>query len=413
MNCEQFPFSADYTEVQLNALKEIWRTKEYRLFPTSVFSHIRNDENLQEGAIICWITLFELSYFDKDWCIQISHKELSKYLGNKSERTIYRWLKQLTSFGYLEMYKSRGEIATYAVRFPAEAVLDILKNTPDRKYSSTSQPIKKQFSEIKSQNCVRSVEKDKPDKNSIPNSLGKIGEVSTNKVCDKNVSTPMTNLTKSQDKSDTYSLYNNINTNINITSGKTDPSNVVVDPEIIESEKNINALQQQLEEIEKNIHDVNQSLTKTLTPQQRMKNLEFYRKLDDRRFYIKNAMDLKKRIKEENLQNKLVLQTLQEKPKHFVEQLGLRPISEFQYHRLRKSLGDIGIPNEKINQITNEVIFEIRFGSLKKCYKTQVEMSIDHAINVALKILREGRWEQPHGLVENIRGELEAHHATR
>ena len=111
----------------LENIKKVLKTKEYRSIPTSILAYLRNDINLQDGAVLCWMTLFELAYFEEKWTISISLRSLSEALGNRSIRTIQRWITQLSNGQYIKkVVQENGEITRYAVRFPQEIVEKIL-----------------------------------------------------------------------------------------------------------------------------------------------------------------------------------------------------------------------------------------------------------------------------------------------
>lgn len=74
---------------------------------------------------------------------------------------------------------------------------------------------------------------------------------------------------------------------------------------------------------------------------------------------------------------------------------GDRPLSQLTFKRLVKSLCCYGYKGNALNGLTNEIVFEIRFGSLMKCNRTKDALSIDNAVNIALKLVREKRWTTP------------------
>jgi hypothetical protein len=45
--------------------------------------------------------------------------------------------------------------------------------------------------------------------------------------------------------------------------------------------------------------------------------------------------------------------------------------------------------------LINEIVFEIRFGSLVKSQDKKDPLDIEMAVNIALKLVREGRWSTP------------------
>jgi hypothetical protein len=74
---------------------------------------------------------------------------------------------------------------------------------------------------------------------------------------------------------------------------------------------------------------------------------------------------------------------------------GDRPVSPFTFKRLVESLKSYGYSDNTLNCLTNEIIFEARFGSLANCNKSKSPLSLDNAINIGLKLVREKRWSTP------------------
>ncbi|NQY43603.1 MAG: hypothetical protein HRT87_09700, partial [Legionellales bacterium] len=50
-------------------LKSFWQEKEYRNFPIEVTNYITADTSVCAEARMCWILLFTMSFYDKNWCI--------------------------------------------------------------------------------------------------------------------------------------------------------------------------------------------------------------------------------------------------------------------------------------------------------------------------------------------------------
>jgi hypothetical protein len=79
---------------------------------------------------------------------------------------------------------------------------------------------------------------------------------------------------------------------------------------------------------------------------------------------------------------------------YIFEEPGGKCINTFSFKRLVKNLESYGYSNVSLTTLINEIIFEVKFGSLTKS-KTGKEISTDHAINIALKLVREKRWTTP------------------
>jgi hypothetical protein len=79
---------------------------------------------------------------------------------------------------------------------------------------------------------------------------------------------------------------------------------------------------------------------------------------------------------------------------HMLKKPGGIAISLFTFKRLLKILESLGYNGTQLSWLVNEIIFEVKFGNLKR-NKTGEPLSADHAINIALKLVREKRWATP------------------
>lgn len=99
-------------------------------------------------------------------------------------------------------------------------------------------------------------------------------------------------------------------------------------------------------------------------------------------------------IKQQQAQSqKLSLET-------FVKDLpGERKISDQEFFWLKAQLAGFGVQEGRVlNQLINEILYEVRFGSLKVRRADQKPMGVRHGLNIALKLLRGGLWAKPVGL---------------
>jgi len=74
---------------------------------------------------------------------------------------------------------------------------------------------------------------------------------------------------------------------------------------------------------------------------------------------------------------------------------GSRQMSEFTFKRLYKMLSGLNYRNDSLNCLLNEIVFEVRFGSLTYKQDSTSELDVDHAVNIAVKLVRERRWKKP------------------
>ena len=77
------------------------------------------------------------------------------------------------------------------------------------------------------------------------------------------------------------------------------------------------------------------------------------------------------------------------------QQQGDRNIPAVTKQRLYQALEKLGYKNTEKTQLANEIIYEACFGSLVISNIDQTKNTIDKAVNIALKLLREGRWYTP------------------
>lgn len=71
-----------------------------------------------------------------------------------------------------------------------------------------------------------------------------------------------------------------------------------------------------------------------------------------------------------------------------------RLLSETDTRRIMKGIKSLDLDESDQKRLLNEVSYAIRFGSLRVSQTGQL-LSIPHAVNIALKLLREKRWETP------------------
>ena len=63
--------------------------------------------------------------------------------------------------------------------------------------------------------------------------------------------------------------------------------------------------------------------------------------------------------------------------------------------RLNKCLDNLGFTGEIKSNLAHEIAFEIRSGTLKLNNVTGKMNSPDRILSIALKLVREGRWQTP------------------
>lgn len=361
------------TEVKYNAenchnIHRICKTKEYRNIPAAFLRHILSDPNLSDADKLVWLKLYELVAFDENWSVRVSRNDLGRAL-NKSGRTISRSTKSLRENGYIFTNEDDGEAAIYFVRFPERIVDEILTSSVNRK------PAK-----------VASIRRKASLKAAIP--------------LDKNVQGPLPDLARGIAKSGIHTFKNNNLTKNNniaqetkVVEVKKDSLAIVVDLDAViqETKNKIEALDEQLHQANESIRDSCDGGDMAL----RRQLLEKFRAVSAKRDGFQSHLSDLQNRREKAVQDKVVQDALETNPTLSASLAGGRPVHDFQLHRLRRRLEEIGHRGGENIRLTNEIVHEIRFGSLKGGSQTGETLSVDHGLNIALKLVREGRWSKP------------------
>lgn len=85
-----------------------------------------------------------------------------------------------------------------------------------------------------------------------------------------------------------------------------------------------------------------------------------------------------------------------EKPKDYLNMQGDRAFSEDEKNDLLAKLDKL-VPRVNRDLLANEIAYAVRFGALRKSAKTQDELSIERALHIALKLIRQNKWTTPQG----------------
>ncbi|WP_423064290.1 winged helix-turn-helix domain-containing protein [Candidiatus Paracoxiella cheracis] len=422
-------------EQSAQTLKALWQDKEYRLFPRAVLRYLRHDQAITDAAKLCWQTLFEFAFFDSTWSITISKNELAREL-NKSPSTIARLLNQLEKSGYIKRHQRIEDNAWQAscidVRLPQAAIAQ-LSSSPDRKKSTES-----------THNLTGPSNTNDP-KNNHPDALSEDGSISINEYNYQTKSTEevlfdvsLTSTKNATTESEGGTPINRVPVNDSPKTTSTQHQNRALCPSpnmkpglsTNETRKNNNKFNKintttqsvvvnfitsteegdgkvfantakQIQEYQTQIEDLNAELQTSVSRDTKWGLLKQLATLEGALIDAKQQQATAK-------QHQAMVQTEKQRQvnltthRDFCQQLpGPRPISEFQLRRIEKSLQASTIPRSDHIRVLNEIVFEIRMGSLTHQRDTQNPLTTDHAINIALKLVREGRWQAPNSLVQN------------
>ena len=127
-----------------NLLNQLIEKKEYRILPAPLWRLVQSNPNLSVEARFLWTVLWELCSASRSFEKNLTWSFLSKRVG-KSESTIRRWSRQLQSFGFLEIENrfsdSGGQLPSiFRIGVP-QTLMDILdKKFPNRRKVSRDFP---------------------------------------------------------------------------------------------------------------------------------------------------------------------------------------------------------------------------------------------------------------------------------
>ncbi len=86
---------------------------------------------------------------------------------------------------------------------------------------------------------------------------------------------------------------------------------------------------------------------------------------------------------------------LVENPYYVATLQGEREIKQNMIIKTIQELSNLGYPQKEANRLTNELIFETRFGSLRQSKLQGKGLTVQHALHIGLKLIREKRWSTP------------------
>lgn len=401
-------------------IKDLNNHKEYTLISTQLLESVLTDPNLNAQASKLWQILFNKAKYNDNLAVKISYQYLADKL-KKSTRTISRYVKTLINAGYLLIkhnYDRNGgqRPSTLSICAPETFVQNIRKN----KDRTTKNNLINNKTLL--ENNIFCLDEAKP---ACPNALtatqsditpDKNSNNDKNVLCETLEKTCIGNPEIEEDKStehtsplsylandkidrggdDTHVLLNKNN----IKEINTIKTTVVVPfsnektLERFHAEKKIIELREQLRK--------NSEMLTTITDHQLYydqvrKNKAIEGELNIQRFIIER---LTKQHKTETLKQE-IHQTLSDNARYIADKPGERNISSFTFKRLMRSLKNYGYDNSALNNLMNEIVYEVRFGSLMKSNKSKTSLNIDNAINIALKLVRENRWSTPK-ILENF-----------
>jgi hypothetical protein len=410
----------------------IHKNKEYTLISTYIFEKLITDENLNSHSAKIWQWLFNKARYTQELAITISYSSIAKVF-KKSRRTIIRYIDTLKSSGYIHVlnnFNAHGQTSnTFYLRIPKNLVNEakkqkdrnlstkindniskhnLIKNSITSQYVSNSneeinEPIrksKKDNIDVINNTTQPHISNSKEERKETGSSLKKLKDSLTpfHNYLVRNV-TPRSDISVTQ-KNNNLKI-NTINNNVVNSSKQYYPNQTLKN-----SEAEIRAFTLTIDEnfksLEHRISDNEQKIQKIYLQIAQCKNSEkldaFFNEIQKISCFITNDEN-----ELQGLKNKMAIQKKRLDEKHnlitkILSDEGERCVSKSNQDQLQIKLEKFGLRKYDIKQKLLEILYAIRFGSLRNRQSSEEELPIDHAINVALKLVREDRWSTPREL---------------
>jgi hypothetical protein len=326
-------------------IQNLNKNKEYVLFSSALLKEMFADTNLNAQQLKCWQLLYDLAKFNKNLEVKISYYQICKML-NRSKRTVIRYLSHLTLIGYINTihnidYKNNTHFPnTFEVRVPFY-IFDKLKNLKNR-----NNKLKVQI-----------------DDNQAKLSSGENINI---KINNNNTLTTFNkeNLGEKSNSLLFSSFEKEIQHQINLLSEEKGKLNQALKNNTLPSEEAYAALRK-----------ISENDSKILFLQETQEQ------------QIKKTREKEKMLNQEK--------TLTENPYWTAMLTGERSVGKATVKKAVVELTHIGYPPAEAHRLTNEIIYETRFGSLRESKIDKKPLSAEHALHIGLKLIREKRWNKP------------------
>ena len=375
-------------------IRELNERKRYTLAATELINAVITDSKLTAAAAKLWQFLYSHASLDPSLKTNFTYERLAEAFG-KSIRTIMRYIKDLREKGYLRVeanFTYMGQQAnTFYVRFP-KAVIQEIQQTKDRAKLVIFPP--NTGGEITSQEMTRPL----GNKSAVQAEDRlcehlKIGEKESWEAA--NSVTPRGDRIGIHNTKDLLLDINNKITNNNVVvnlNGKEEKDDDSQSKQYSDLKAMLKQRQQQLNEIRNQYTALcqnNRSRDAIHKVYDQKRALDA--KMSSLELAILQIEDKLKRAEQGGPSPSAQVSS----PIDYANVSGKRAVSEFDVKRLKKGLVELKLTSHDIARLTNEIVFAARFGSLQMSKDSGREISLQHSINIALKLVREGRWETP------------------
>jgi len=353
------------------------------------FLFFQEKANFRKRERLVWMAIYTLMTRKNFQKVSPSLAILCQ-MTNQSQSTVQRALRELSSRGYLKywpMYKNSGKwgVNYYLCLFPGKTLPEI----PTNKKYVHYMPEKDEWNDIFSWHeefCdMRMNELQTSNQSFHP---------SSNHYSTKNKQT--------SNEVDHHSIYqskfinkHNVQCELFSFSMGEDMYNKQKD-EILSSKIRIKQLDIELDEISKAISANIVDRFKVIDVGLAKELLEKASKCGSEKLHLEVKIDyLEKELgkQKQKEEQKMAVHTDEN---YLANKKGKRPMGTGLVWWIKKQLYKSGVAVNKIAITLNEIVHSVRFGSLSHTkYLIQDEMPIMKSINIALKLVREGKWQSP------------------
>lgn len=390
-------------------LTEVNKSKEYTLISTHLLESVLTDTRLNAQTTKLWQILFNYARFNPDFAVKISYACLAKKLG-KSARTISRYVELLQDTGYLIVkhnFDNKGgqRPSTLSVRVPENTI----EHTKKKKDRHNKNNFNNNGTSITEDSGADLIDAEEPllfsndlhvpcrtnqrnahmerTNQSLPSNAADRSQ-SHEKDWGLTSSTP--EVKNGRGSHDINVLHKDNNKNKDIYKNN---NNTVVP--FLQNKERTASLQQEIKLLEQQLAEGNKQLTHIKDHSQLYDQIKKNSRIEAALHLSRIALEKMYRALEENTKQQKSALDLTTNPVFMLNKVGERILPIFTFKRLVHSLKGYGYNGNTLNVMINEIVFEARFGTLTKCSKTKKPISLDNAINIGLKLVREKRWGTP------------------
>ncbi|CAN5467667.1 hypothetical protein BH10PSE19_BH10PSE19_01330 [soil metagenome] len=377
------------------------KTKEFTLTATYLLEALLTDSRLLAESSKLWQILYNRARFHENLEVKISYRELATILG-KSIRSICRYITDLVQYNYLSIQNNYlvndGQtVNSIFIRFPKKTVETAIQ-TKDRAKGDLHSHI----ADISKQNLIladvlHSVSTDitdngRDDNDVIANnSIDHEYKITNNSLMAANPIVVDINLNKSTAmKRELKIAPQSIFTGVE--------AKPLAETQIVSLQEQLASKKRELTVLQQTMQTVQEQLSSEANHVTQFDLMRKFTEYDALVCVEKHAIERLEKALSQHEHHTHYCKELQSKNDYINQQAGNRKLSPFTLKRLQHELQENGYHGEQQTILMNEIVHEIRFGSLVQSNKTQQQLPLEHAANIALKLVREKRWVTPAAL---------------